>query len=187
MSVKTFKAVDGQSIYDVCLQTYGSLDFLMKLVDDNDYDTINEEPSSGQIFSYDDDLIVDQLVGGSKAAKLATLYSPPAVDKSGSTGNLTLITKKYATGIKTLFGLPIIIPSMTYTSDTDHFTAGSDGVTSFTMASWIGWDLLAVEHEIKPLRKADFTWNKSSGLFTLVGGLELNTGETCFFLFKRLI
>jgi hypothetical protein len=172
MSVKTYKAVDGQSIFDVCLQTYGSLDFLMKLVGDSAFDSINGDPYSGQQFSYDDDLIVDQLTGGSKGSKLATLYSPPAVDKSGSSGALTLITKTYATGQKSFLGFPIPTITMTYTSDTDHFTSGSDGVTSFTMASWIGWDLLAVEHEIKPLRKSDYTWNKSSGLFTMLGGLE---------------
>jgi hypothetical protein len=57
-----YKCVEGQSLEDVCLQTYGSLDFILKLIKDNGFNNINNIPYSGQIITWDELLTVDQLV-----------------------------------------------------------------------------------------------------------------------------
>jgi hypothetical protein len=57
-----YKAVEGQNLLDICLNTYGSLDFMIKLLQDNDIDNINVSPISGQLFTWDETLTVDQLV-----------------------------------------------------------------------------------------------------------------------------
>lgn len=55
--IKEFKAVDMSTIYDVCLNTYGNLDLLVKLMVDNDFEGVNTYPTAGQIFVYDDSLV----------------------------------------------------------------------------------------------------------------------------------
>jgi len=57
-----YSALEGQSIFDICLQTYGSLDFLVKLLQDNQIPSISIAPVSGQVFTWDETLTVDQVV-----------------------------------------------------------------------------------------------------------------------------
>lgn len=78
--MQTYKAINGQSIYDVCLQTYGSLDYLFKLMQDNAFAGLDEIVISGQEFVWDDSLVINQQVN---AAYLATgqLYSTKAPPK----------------------------------------------------------------------------------------------------------
>lgn len=58
--IQTFNAINGQSMYDVCLNTYGTLDLMYKLLQDNNIDNIGITPASGQAFLYDDGLVIDQ-------------------------------------------------------------------------------------------------------------------------------
>ena len=55
--MKEFIAISNSTIYDVCLNTYGTLDYLVKLMVDNNITDINTNPINGQIFLYDDTLI----------------------------------------------------------------------------------------------------------------------------------
>lgn len=57
-----YKCVEGQSLEDICLQTYGSLDFILKLIQDNGFDNINSQPYSGQLIIWDELLNTDQQV-----------------------------------------------------------------------------------------------------------------------------
>jgi hypothetical protein len=71
----TFTAVENSTIYDVCLNTYGSLDFLVKLMAENDFDGVEVRPKAGQEFLFDESLVVNQLVYNdnlSKSVKYAT-------------------------------------------------------------------------------------------------------------------
>lgn len=52
-----FTAVSNSTIYDVCLNTYGSLNMLVKLMADNGHDGVNTYPTSGQQFQYDETLV----------------------------------------------------------------------------------------------------------------------------------
>ena len=58
--MQIFTAVSNSTIYDVCLNTYGSLDFLAKLMLDNNFLNINTSPTNGQQFSFDETLVVNQ-------------------------------------------------------------------------------------------------------------------------------
>jgi hypothetical protein len=55
--MKEFIAISNSTIYDVCLNTYGTLDYLIKLMVDNNITDINTNPINGQIFLYDDTLV----------------------------------------------------------------------------------------------------------------------------------
>ncbi|MDQ2718249.1 MAG: hypothetical protein M3Z26_00605 [Bacteroidota bacterium] len=50
--MQQFKAVQGQNLLDVCLNTYGSLESLFQLVMDNDLKNINDTVLSQQVFNW---------------------------------------------------------------------------------------------------------------------------------------
>lgn len=55
-----FIAVDNSTIYDVCLNTYGSLDYLVKLMEENNFDGVETMPKAGQEFLFDEEMVVNQ-------------------------------------------------------------------------------------------------------------------------------
>jgi len=55
--MREFVAIDGSTIYDVCLNTYGTLNRLGKLMDDNNHPGVDTYPTAGQIFLYDENLV----------------------------------------------------------------------------------------------------------------------------------
>lgn len=57
-----YKCVEGQSLLDICLQTYGSFDYLLKLIEDNGFANVNDSPYSGQVITWDETLTVDKAV-----------------------------------------------------------------------------------------------------------------------------
>lgn len=54
-----YKSIQGQSIYDVCMQTYGTLDRLIKLLTDNNIVGTEAPIPIGQLFTFDETLIFD--------------------------------------------------------------------------------------------------------------------------------
>ena len=62
--MQTYKALDGQSLYDVCLQTYGSLNYLVKLMTDNNISNLDITSIAGIVFIFDERLTVDMLLAG---------------------------------------------------------------------------------------------------------------------------
>jgi len=57
---QNFNAVNGQSLLDVCLNTYGTSDLLLKLMQDNGVSNLDYTPATGQVFVYDDSLVINQ-------------------------------------------------------------------------------------------------------------------------------
>lgn len=57
--MRKYIAKYGQSIIDICMSTYGSLDCLSKLISDNNIDDINVSPVSQQVFIWDDSINED--------------------------------------------------------------------------------------------------------------------------------
>ncbi len=53
----TFVAISNSTIYDVCLNTYGTFDLLVKLIVDNNFGSINNTPMNGQEFIFDETLV----------------------------------------------------------------------------------------------------------------------------------
>ena len=60
--MNTYTAVTGQSMYDICLITYGTLDYLVKLANDNGITDLNNSSLTGIAFSYDNALIVNEII-----------------------------------------------------------------------------------------------------------------------------
>jgi hypothetical protein len=53
----TFIAIDNSTIYDVCLNTYGTLNRLAKLMDDNSWASVDQYPTAGQEIIFDETLV----------------------------------------------------------------------------------------------------------------------------------
>lgn len=62
-----YKVQLGQSLFDVCLNTYGSLDFMYKLITDNGVNNILYQPVTGQVFTYDPALTVNPTISRTKS------------------------------------------------------------------------------------------------------------------------
>lgn len=78
---KTYTSRYGQSYYDVCLNTYGTLDLMIKLLQDNNVTSIAYHPTPGTVFQYDPTLVDDQkLVQAGYTFATATYISLPDQD-----------------------------------------------------------------------------------------------------------
>jgi hypothetical protein len=55
--IKEFIAVENSTIYDVCMNCYGTLNLLGKLMLDNNIDSVDLCPTNGQIYMYDDSFV----------------------------------------------------------------------------------------------------------------------------------
>jgi hypothetical protein len=55
-----FISINNCTIYDVCLNTYGTLDLLTKLMNDNNFPGVNYYPENGRIFTFDETLIKNE-------------------------------------------------------------------------------------------------------------------------------
>ncbi|HVX01015.1 MAG TPA: hypothetical protein VHA52_11345 [Candidatus Babeliaceae bacterium] len=60
--MNNYYATMGQSLYDICLNTYGSLDYLLKLMLDNSITTLSHMPGPDQQFVYDTTLVANQQI-----------------------------------------------------------------------------------------------------------------------------
>lgn len=60
--MQIFTAISNSTIYDVCLNTYGTLDYLVKLMTDNNFGSVDDYPLNGQQFIFDETLIANQAV-----------------------------------------------------------------------------------------------------------------------------
>lgn len=70
--MQQFNAISNSTIYDVCLNTYGTLDYLVKLMTDNNFGGVNNYPTNGQQFLFDETLVVDKS-GKDLTIKYATI------------------------------------------------------------------------------------------------------------------
>jgi hypothetical protein len=191
--LKNYKAVNGQSIYDVCLNTYGTLDRLIKqLVDSGGTQGVNDIPASGQVYVYDDDLAVDLAVN---QAYLLTPVRYATVN--GTNGQTYYIINQNEPPTVPPGTLPPIVPpinpnDMITQVNGAQFVSGADGTTVITLMdkdgnSMIGNDLIQIEKEIRPIVNANWVWNKFTGTLTLINGEVVDNGQTLFYLYSKVI
>lgn len=193
---KKFNAQAGQSIYDVCLNTYGTFDQLVKLLRDSGNQGVNDVPFSGQAFVYDETLVADQQVSQITALR-GRVYATLATGN----GSYYIINQ----------GRPHVIPPPVpggpvpptptpgnddYMIGQTQFVSSADGTTIITPVdadgnSMIGYDVIALEKEIRPIENLPsapakkWSWSKLSGILTLLNGTVLDYGETLFILYNK--
>lgn len=195
--MRIFNAIAGQSIYDVCLQTYGSLDYLYKLMQDNGIPGLNENVSSRQPFAWDDSLVVDQVQNAAFAA--SRVYYSTDMSFLGNVyytvqrGPISNIPNQPATPYNPATpgsGSYIVTLNTTWTSGAD----GTQVITPLDINgnSLAGCDIVQIELEIKPLIPegqvgAQYVWNKALGILTLTNNTYADFGQTLSILYNKLI
>lgn len=70
--IREFVACEMSTIWDVCLNTYGTLNYIVKLMVDNNFAGVNSYPVAGQVFLYDDSLVYGLAQQKSNDVKYAT-------------------------------------------------------------------------------------------------------------------
>ena len=73
--ISTYTAVTGQSLYDVCLIVYGTLDLLLKLATDNGIADLNSIALTGTTFTYDNTLIANPVLHQQLNQSYGTAYA----------------------------------------------------------------------------------------------------------------
>ena len=187
--MQTYKAIAGQSIYDVCLQTYGSLDYLYKLMQDNEIAGLNESVLSGQPFAWDDNLVLDQQINAAFSAtntRYSTDVSPLGsvyyIVNNGGALVPNNSTAPYSPTSKNTYQM---VFNTSYTSTADGLTVITP--TDLNGNSLAGFDIVQIEKEIKPLKQNQYVWNKPLGVLTLIDGTTVDFGETLFILYSKIV
>lgn len=191
--LKNYSAVNGQSMFDICLNTYGTLDRIVKqLVDSGGIQGVNAVPARGQVFVYDDDLVADQAVN--QAYLLTGIRYATINGTNGQT--YYIINQNTPQAIQPDAQPPIVTPpnpdDMITQVNGAQFVSGADGTTVMTLQdkdgnSMIGCDLVQIEKEIRPIINANWVWNKTSGILTLINGEALDNGQTLFYLYSKVV
>jgi hypothetical protein len=183
--MKQYSAIDGQSIFDICLNCYGTLDLLLKLIVDSGIENVNHIPISRELYTYDDSLVIDQKV---------TLAQLKYATNIGGNGNVYYIIKQTEPPHKIKTGIPVPPKpfDMYLKTASTSYTSNVDGITVITLVdenggSMIGNDIVQIEREIKPLFAADYVWNKNQGQLTLLNGVTLDSNQTLFVLYNKMI
>jgi hypothetical protein len=185
--MQSYIAVEGQSIYDVCLNTYGSLDFVLKMVQDSSVSDVNQSPYSGQVFLFDPELVVDQ--GINRQLTVTNTRYATAHSKLGSV-YYTVIDSGVKKPPVNNYNPPPDPNQMTSTYEkvgNYQYTAGAEGEFSITLTDLLNKDIVQIEKEIMPLKDNQWLWNKNSATLTLQNGAIMSAGETLFILWSQMV
>ena len=74
-----YKAIEGQSLFDIVLNTYGAIEYIYKLIKDNNIENLNYKVKSGDVFVYDSDMVTDTTIFTNttlSGVRYATAYIP---------------------------------------------------------------------------------------------------------------
>jgi hypothetical protein len=191
--LKNYSAISGQSIYDVCLKIGYSLDNLLKLLEDSYGDEfgVNDIPASGQQYIYDDALVVNQPITQAynlSGTNYATYY--------GTNGSAMYLIRQnnpmIIPGPRPIINTPPNSDDMQTLVESASFVSGADGTTVITPAdknggSLIGYAIIFVERETRPIKRANWVWNAISGILTLTSGETLDNGQELFYIYTKTI
>ena len=185
----TYYSIAGQSIYDVCLQTYGSMDFVYKLMQDNAFLGLDATVSSGQPFLWDSSLVVGQQLYQQNVAT-GTLYATSV----SSLGSVFYVVNNGNSIVTPGNGQPYNPPSpvkkqqmvlgTSYTSSVDNTTVVNP--VDINGNPLTGFDIVQIEKEIKPLKASQYVWNSALNTLTLIG-ITVDQNESLFILYSKLV
>lgn len=182
-----FTGYNGQSLFDVCMNTYGSLDFMYKLLIDSDVANIDVTVKSQDRFLWDQTQVIDAEV--EQTTTLSGIIFATAAGQNGNTFYITIGSDGVRPPV-TDYAPPnnsTPQPMQYETNGNGSYTATVDGERIITLIDLIGWDMLQIEKEIKPLKSSEYNWNKVTGQLTLDVDHAMAAGETLYFLKKKLI
>lgn len=187
--LQKYNSVWGQSTFDVCLNTYGSLDPLYKMLQDSGVDNVNDEVKSNQEFLYDDSLVSEKDVSQS-----FLLNNTRYATSTGQKGSVYYTIKQPKPPVYIPPGItpgPPTPSTMYQQVSATYYTSGADGVTEIYPTdkdglSMVGTDIIQIEKEIAPIKNTDWVWNKALGKLTLINGVSVDTGQTLHIIYGKM-
>lgn len=162
MAIQQFTSSAQSTIWDVVLNTYGSVDQVVKLMQDNGFLNVNTYPKNGTVFNFDDTLVENQ---NNLQSNLAT--SKFATRDRTNTNDANMV--KYEADYQT------------------EYVSNQNGTTVVTVPDLVGMRVVALILEIKPVVSANWSWNPSAGILTLLNGVTIDDEQTLFILYADLI
>jgi hypothetical protein len=167
----------------VCLNTYGSLDFFYKLVQDSNIPNADAIPATGQQFLWDRELVVDTQV-----LRTTTLGNIIYATVSGTNGNTLSVTIGTGQPIPPTGGgvpLPPTATNVYQKTSATYYTATTDNESTVTLLGLISKNIIQIERNIQPIIPTTYNWNNTTGVLTLDDALM--TGETLYILYTEMI
>jgi hypothetical protein len=164
---------------------------MSKLLQDNGILNIDQPVLSRQVFTWDETLVEDQQLNASFAAS-GTIY---ATDISNYGNVYSVVQRNGGQPVSPPPGQPYTPPSPSNNYQmvlSTFYTSGADGTTSMTLTDVnsnpiIGYQILQIEDEIRPLKPSQFTFNPANAQLVLLGGLALDAGQTLFILYYIIV
>jgi hypothetical protein len=180
----TYNCISGQSFSDVCLNTYGTLDKYVKLLEDNN-NTPDTAPYSNEAVIWDENLVADQSVY-SKISSAGITY---ATSFGLNNNNYFQILGTENPSVLPVNPQPVNPPggNNMYIKPMSLDYTAQGGETVITIVELQGMNVQQIEREIKPLKKSEFIFNSVTGTITLVGVDPLSAGEILFILYTQTV
>lgn len=188
--MQRYNAINGQSFSDVCLNTYGSLDNYVRMLNDNGLVPDNY-PFSGQQISWDPEIVVDQTIykkttgAGVVFATLVGINGNNFFQTVGGENPkvLSINPAPISQG-----GTTPPTPSNMYTKTKEtQFVSVVGGETSVTLVELEGKEIVSVVKELKTLLKTQYIVGPAAGEIQLSGVDPLAPGETLFIYYNETI
>jgi hypothetical protein len=161
-----FTAVDGSTIWDIVLNTYGTPDEVVKLMQDNNFPNVNTYPKKGQIFFFDDTLVENQ-------NNTSSILSPTPFATAGGIAGASIPPNNTDMGIY-------------YSEAFDaEYVSNADGTTGINLAGILpaGSKIIQIEKEVRPIEQVNWTFNQTSLFLTLLNGITVDNGQTLFIIY----
>ena len=179
-----FNSISGQSIWDICLNTYGCLDYMAKLLQDNGIDNIDTTLPVSKTWFWDETLSSDQALNQVQA-NANIIYATSATIE----GNVLFIIKSNG---QNQYNNPQIITPITpnsnnmyqKTSETQYIATG--GETTVTLTPLIGATITLIVREVQPLKTSEYSFDATTGTITLTGN-AMNESETLYIIYNQMI
>ena len=181
-----YKAVTGQSVFDLCLNTYGSFDLLFKFLNDNNITDVNYVPYSGQNFIWDETLTADQAVNITSTTN--NIIYATSTQRNGSVLSIVLDQGNGSTsgggGTYPPYTPPSSGGSTSYfvTYGVQYVGVGSEN--TFILSELIGTTIVQITREVQPLLPSMYTFVPSTGAITLTGN-PLVAEEVVYIIYTK--
>lgn len=185
--MREFYAISGQSLPDVCMNTYGSMDFFYKLLTDNNINNANFIPFTGQKFIWDETLIVNLTV--QQTINRSNIKYATASSSNGNTFYVVQGKPNQTVTPNTVPGTGVTPQPITtmYQKTSSYFytSAAPSGETVIAIVPLQGKQIIQIEKNIQVLLPSEYSWNSTTGVLTLSEGIYQD--EKLFILYTEMI
>ena len=177
-----YNSVRGQSIWDVCLNTYGLINFMGKLLTDNNIETVDTILPNAMTWAWDETLNTDQklnisntnnnvIYATSSTARGSVLYIITNDDSNTPYNNPNILNPIFVT------------PSTSHTMIAELQYIATGGESSVTDSLLVGATIIQATRDVQILKNSEYSFNPATGTITISGD-TLATGEVLFIIYQ---